>query len=212
MFKKFTLAVLPALLFTVNLFAADDLSSVVANFEAAQSGASEIKANVAKEDALGKADVDALLGEKRVDEKDAIAACFRGSRGHGSYGHSHGSYGCYTSSYSSCYYPNYCSYDTWYPSTSCYTPSYCNTYTPSYCTNYTPTYCTTYTPTTYTTYKPTTYTTYTPVTYTTYTPNYCTSYEPTWQSSCWTPSWNSCSDWGWSNSGHCHSGTVLYGR
>ncbi len=181
MFKKFAMAVVPALLFAVNAFASDDLSSVVANFESAKSGANELKVDVAKEDALGKADVDALLGEKAVDEKDAIAACFRGGRGRGSYGHSHhGSYGCYSSSYSSCYYPNYCCYDTWYPTTTCsYYPTYCTSYTPTYYTSYTPTYCTTYTPTTYCTG---------------YTPTYCTSYTPSWNSSC-------CTDWGWQS--HC---------
>lgn len=139
MFKKFALAAFSALMFASNLPAADDLASIIANID----GAKDKAADVAVEDTLGQSDVDALLGDKKSDEKDAVAACYR--RFGGGYGHSYGSYGgygCYNnySSYSTSYcYPSYSSYSCWTPSY-CYTPTYSCVTPVSYTTCYSPCY------------------------------------------------------------------------
>ncbi len=124
MFKKFMFAVAPMVLVASSVLAGDDMLSTIANLDGANDTAA-----VEDADALGQADVDALLGDD--DDKngeEAVAACFR--RGHG---HSYGSYGGYSnynsygySSYSSYCSPSY-SYNYCYPVQQCYTPVY------SYC-------------------------------------------------------------------------------
>lgn len=128
MLKRILFAVAPMVLVATSVMADDSLLSAVAKMDLNQSDA--IASNVADSDQLGKADVDALLGEGEAPNgEEAIAACFRRI----GYGYGYRSYGCYSynSWYSPCYSPCYTTYYS-YPAISCYRPvSYCY-YTPVY--------------------------------------------------------------------------------
>jgi len=138
MLKKFVFVAVSMVLTAQSVMANDDLAAMVANLDGAKDKSSQVE----NADLLGQDDVDALMGEKKQDGQDAVAACFRRSGyggGHGSYSNynSYSNYGCYNN-YSYCA-PSY--------SYNCYSPSYC------------------YTPTTYSCYTPSTYSCYTPVSY-----------------------------------------------
>ena len=118
MLRKFLLAVAPMLLVAGTVTADDSLLATIAKLDGTQENV-----QLEDEDTLGKADVDALLGENGEDSEEAIAACFR-RIGYGyryrSYRHSYSYYNpvCYNYSYVNhfrCYRP---------VTYSCYTPCY----------------------------------------------------------------------------------------
>ena len=112
-----------------SVMADDSLLSAVAKMDLAKSDA--VAVNAADTDSLGKADVEALLGDgEESNGEEAIAACFRRiGYGYG-YGCGYRSYGCY-SGYRSWYNPCYTSYYS-YPAYSCYRPVTYSYYTPCY--------------------------------------------------------------------------------
>lgn len=132
MLKRILFAVAPMMLIASSVMADDSLLSAVAKMDLAKSDS--VVADVATAEDLGKADVDALLGEgDQPGGDEAIAACFRRiGYGHGyGYGCGYRSHGCYyghRSWYSSCYSPCYTTYSYSYPVYNCYSPCY------SYCT------------------------------------------------------------------------------
>jgi len=118
MLKKFVFVAISMVMSAQSAMANDDLASMVANLD----GAKDKSAQVEDADLLGQDDVDALMGEKKQDGQDAIAACFRRGGyggGFGSYG-GHGNHNCFNN-YSYCA-PSF--------SYNCYSPSFC--YTPNY--------------------------------------------------------------------------------
>ena len=112
-----------------SVMADDSLLSAVAKMDLAKSDA--VAVNDADADVLGRADVDALLGDgEEASGEEAIAACFR-RIGYGyRYGGGYRSYGCYYG-YRSFYNPCYTTYYS-YPAISCYRPVTYGCYTPVY--------------------------------------------------------------------------------
>ncbi|WP_436716045.1 hypothetical protein U8335_28340 [Roseiconus lacunae] len=93
MLKRILLSVAPIAMIFGTVSANDDLLNSLAKLDGAGGAVVEASSEMASEDQLGQADVDALLGNDDTDE-DAIAACFRRvGYGYGGYGHRHYSYG-----------------------------------------------------------------------------------------------------------------------
>lgn len=123
MFKRFLFAFAPLFLLAGSVMAEDDLFSTVAKMDLSK--ADVLASDVAANDGLGEADVEALLNDgEQVSNDEAIAACFR------RFGYGYRSYGCYYR-YRSCYSPCYTTYYS-YPAISCYRPVTYSYYTPVY--------------------------------------------------------------------------------
>ncbi|TFH38331.1 MAG: hypothetical protein E4G94_12480, partial [ANME-2 cluster archaeon] len=76
MLKRILFAVAPMMLVASSVMADDSLLSAVSKMDFANSDA--VAANAADADDLGKADVEALLGDgEESSGEEAIAACFR---------------------------------------------------------------------------------------------------------------------------------------
>lgn len=129
MLKRILFAVVPMVLVAGSVFAEDDLLTQLAN-----ENADSIAAVDADDDPeMGKADVDALLGDKEESEEEAIAACYRRMSYGSSYGYSSYSYPSYN--YSTYHYPTYKYYS--YPTVTYHAPV---VYRPVHYTYYTPVY------------------------------------------------------------------------
>lgn len=121
MLKKLIFAVAPMIFVAGSVNADDSLLAAVAKMDASVASVESVE--TAEDDALGQADVDALMGDEELSGDEAIAACFRRI----GYGYRHRGFG-----YRSCYryYPSYrycyrpVSYGYCAPVYGCYTPIY----------------------------------------------------------------------------------------
>ena len=84
MLKRILFAVVPMALVAGSVFAEDDLLTQLANENSESVTAVDVDDDVE----LGKADVDALLGDKEESDEEAIAACYRRMSYGSSYGYS----------------------------------------------------------------------------------------------------------------------------
>lgn len=123
MLKRILFAVAPMMLLAGSVMADDSLLSSIAKMDLNNGNNTQA---VEDTDDLGKADVDALLGDGDENSEEAVAACFR------RIGYGYRSYGC-RSYYG---YSNWCSpcYRTYYsyPARHCYRPVSYSYYTPVY--------------------------------------------------------------------------------